>query len=180
VLSSLILENFQCHSRLKIDFDPRVTSIVGSSDVGKSAIIRALRLVCTNHPQGDAFIKEGANKCKVELIVDGRSIKRIRGKSENLYFLDDQRFAAFANNVPDPISDHLKIGGVNWQSQHDSPFWFSLTAGQVSREINEIVDLGAIDDALGYVASEVRMARNALTLAEERYSVAKGNKLELV
>ena len=54
-----------------------------------------------------------------------------------------------------------------------------MTAWQVSREINEIVDLGAIDAALGYIGSEVRTARTGLVVAEERYSEAKGNKLAL-
>lgn len=178
MLNQLQLTNFQCHEKLTIDFDESITSIVGPSDVGKSAIIRAWGWVCTNYPQGDAFIRSGSDGCEVTLKADGKTIKRVRGK-ENLYFLDDQRFAAFSNNVPDQIADHLKIGSVNLQSQHDAPFWFSLTSGQVSREINEIVDLGSIDDALGYVASEVRTAHTGLTVAKERYSEAKAEKESL-
>ena len=42
-IESLSLHNFQCHEHLDIAFDPQLTTIVGPSDVGKTAILRALK-----------------------------------------------------------------------------------------------------------------------------------------
>ena len=54
-LSRLSLTNFQKHERLALDLDPRLTSIAGDSDRGKSAVLRALAWLCLNSfPTRDA------------------------------------------------------------------------------------------------------------------------------
>ena len=42
MLNSLKITNFQSHSNTEIDFDPRLTVLVGPSNNGKTAIIRAI------------------------------------------------------------------------------------------------------------------------------------------
>ena len=66
-----------------------MTSIVGASDVGKSAIIRALGWVLTNKPSGDAFIREGSKEVSAILDIDDKKILRARGK-QNHYRMDKQ------------------------------------------------------------------------------------------
>ena len=83
-IKSLELKNFQSHKNLKIDFSPNVTSIIGPSDVGKSAIIRALRWIVFNRPAGDAFIQHGTKQAEVIIQVEKDTIIRTKGK-ENLY-----------------------------------------------------------------------------------------------
>ena len=109
MIKKLLIRNFQIHSKLKIEFDPRITTIIGSSDVGKSSVIRAIKWVCKNNPQGQAFIKDGTKGTSVKLFVDDKSITRKRTKSENTYFLDKNEFKAFGPNVPDTISKVLNI-----------------------------------------------------------------------
>lgn len=41
MIRRIVLRNFQNHRRLRIDLDPRVTTVVGPSDAGKSAVVRA-------------------------------------------------------------------------------------------------------------------------------------------
>ena len=59
VISSLTLENFQSHKESKIVFDKGLTVIIGQTDQGKSAIIRALKWVLYNEPRGTDFITAG-------------------------------------------------------------------------------------------------------------------------
>jgi len=174
VLESLLIQNFQTHDKTRVDFAPGITCIVGPSDVGKSAVIRALRWVCDNTPGGDAFIRHGAKGCTVKLIADGRTIARRRspGGEINEYHLDDQEFKAFGRGVPEPVSRHLNLGAVSWQGQHDTPYWFGETAGEVSRQLNAIVNLGVIDDCLAAVASTRNKARTRLDVAEENLTAA--------
>jgi exonuclease SbcC len=173
MLESLTLENFQAHKKLVIQFDRRVTVIVGPSDTGKSSIIRALGWVAFNRPGGDQFIRHGAKLASATLHVDGQVIVRSRSKSENLYLLDGAEFKAFGNDVPADIKALLKIDEINFQDQHDSPFWFSETAGEVSRQLNQIVNLGVIDSVLGFVAARVRSTRDLATQKGDRVEQLK-------
>lgn len=55
-IKSIEIENFQSHKYSKLDFSERLNVIVGPSDNGKSAIIRALKWVLFNEPKGTDFI----------------------------------------------------------------------------------------------------------------------------
>lgn len=179
MITSLSIRGFQAHKKLTLDVDPHVTTIVGPTDSGKSAILRALRWLMTNQPNGDAFIRHGAEKAVVSLSVDGHTIQRSKGKA-NQYQLDDQIFEAFgAGNVPEPIARILQIGDGNFQRQHDSPFWFALSAGECSRQLNEIVDLGLVDDVLAFLNGEVRAGASSVRVSEERLDEARRQRASL-
>ena len=178
MLSDLKLLNFQVHSYLVIDLDSHITTIIGRTDVGKSAILRALRWLCTNSPQGSAFIQHGQFECSVLLIVDDRIIIRSKGQ-HNEYLLDVEAFRSFSSDVPEPIAKVLNVGDVNFQLQFDGPFWFNLSAGEVSRRLNSIVDLGIIDYALSNVSKKVRHFQVAVQVGQERLQEAKKKREEL-
>lgn len=155
MIKRLRLKNFQKHSNLDIVFDPKITCILGPSDSGKSSIIRALRWIFLNKPNGDSFVKHGQKEAKVRVKVDKHTITRIKGK-ENLYLLDDQKFSSFGTTVPEPIQKITAIEDHNFQCQYDSPFWFSETSGEISRQLNSIVNLEIIDKAQSYLSSRIR------------------------
>lgn len=168
MLEKITLKNFQAHKSLEIEFSNTVTTIVGPSDVGKSAIIRAIQLASLNEPAGDAYIKEGAKQTIVELEFEKGKVKRVRGKGENSYSLNEQEYNAFGNAVPEPIQKALNISKLNFQSQHDAPFWFSETAGEVSRQLNSIINLDIIDTTLANIASSVRKQKTTKEVIEQR------------
>lgn len=176
MLESITIHNFQKHKKLRIDFDEHITVITGRSDSGKSAIIRALRWVCFNQPSGDAFIQRDSTTCSVSLKADSRSLKRTKGKWDNSYTLDRKQYHALGQgNVPEDVTKLLNVNSINFQGQHDSPFWFSLTAGEVSRQINQIVNLQLIDKVLSHVASDLRRVKAAVQVSETRLEDAKAS-----
>jgi len=168
MIEKLELKNFQSHKSNSISFDPHVTTIVGPSDVGKSAIIRSIQWVLQNKPSGEAFIREGSKKAAVRITIDGKKITRVRGKGKNAYRLNNDEFKAFGNDIPDPIVKILNISDLNFQSQHDSPFWFCETAGEVSRRLNSIVDLEVIDKTLSNILSTLRTKRTESNVISKR------------
>jgi chromosome segregation ATPase len=181
-LLSLKLENFQCHGSLSVSFSPTITTIKGPSDVGKSAILRALGWVCRNNITGEEFIKEGKEETRVILTVavgEGEvKITRRRGR-ENAYELEGEEYKSFGFDVPDPIKKVLSLGDINFQGQHDAPFWFTESAPEVSRRMNAVIDLGIIDTTLANIANEVRRVQERRTLTEERLTEAKDKLKEL-
>lgn len=182
MLQSLQIQNFQVHQRLKIQFDQPITTILGRSDIGKSAILRALELVMLNQPQGDAYIRDGSKGASVKLAVDGQTITRQRTKNENLYKIGDAVYKSFGTGVPEPIAKILNVSEINFQGQHDSPFWLSLSSGEVSRQLNKIVDLGIIDQSLKSIKSQSRTAKERIQVCHERLkeSQTKQEKLQWV
>jgi len=169
------IKNFQAHADRDIELEP-VTTIIGPSDVGKSAIFRALRWVCRNQPQGADFVRHGESKASVDVVLEKNRITRSRTKSENSYLIDESVYKAFGSSVPDSVQELLKTDDISFQSQHDAPFWFSLTSGEVSRRINEIVDLSLVDHALSFVASKIRELKSMVTVCKDRVKKAKQDR----
>jgi len=179
MISELQIRDFQAHEKLKIEFKPGVNTIVGASDVGKSAIIRALSWVLFNQPSGDEFIRHGAKQARARVVVDDQAIVRARGKGVNTYALGEEEFAAFGSGVPEEITKLLRVDEINIQRQHDAPFWFALSDGEISRRLNIVINLGIIDRVLGEVAGKVSQTRTKLNLVTEQLAKAKQDKKDL-
>lgn len=172
---SIKLENFQSHIETTVQFAPGITTIVGPSDHGKSAILRALKWVCLNDIDGDGFITEGEKTCSVALTTDqlvdnDHEINRSKGTkfSLNTYALDGKVFKSFNTNVPAEIENTLHVNDINFQCQHDSPFWFAESAAEVSRQLNAVVDLSIIDSTLTNIAASVSEAKQKKKICDER------------
>lgn len=177
MLERLIVRNFQAHEKLRLDLDPLVTTIVGPSDVGKSSVVRALRWLATNRPAGNEFVRWGAEFASIHLTLDdGCKVRRQRGGSINAYGLDGREFAAFGQDVPPDIADALNLSDVNFQGQLDAPWWFMRSPGEVSRELNAIINLGLIDSTLANIAAEARKAKVTLGIVRERLDAAEAQR----
>jgi exonuclease SbcC len=178
-LRKLTVKRFQGHKSTVVEFDPKRTVIVGPTDAGKTSILRALRLLFLNPPKGSSFVQDGKSSLVVKAVVDGHTIIRKIGK-ENAYYLDGKKFKAFGSGkVPPEIEQLLNVDEINFQSQLDAPFWFTETPGQVSKNLNEIVNLEIIDKSVGKIATEVRASKNSLEVCNERIKEAKAAVKEL-
>ena len=100
MLERLRIQNFQSHHKLDIQLDPAVTTLIGPSDVGKSAVLRAFRWLATNRPRGDAFIRDGADRVSVKARVDGQNVTRRRGPAGNEYIVDGASLKALERTCP--------------------------------------------------------------------------------
>jgi len=175
MLEFLRIKNFQGLEDLTIPLAQPITVIVGETDRCKSASLRALRWLATNKPAGDSFIRHGQESASVKLKIDGRTVSRRKGR-ENLYLVDGERLAAFGAGVPDPVATLLNLADESFQRQHDPPFWFSLSPGQVSKELNRIIDLEAIDRTLANLAADSRRAKAAVEVSKDRLKAAEGER----
>jgi len=187
MLRKLLIHNFGLHKDCTIRFSPKITTIVGKSYAGKSTIIRSLKWVCLNRPAGTSIIRWGASEAKVNLYADRYDIERNRGKGKNQYRFKkrkDKRYEkleAFGRNcVPDKISAILNITENNFQGQHNLPFWFGNSGGDVARKLNTIVNLTVIDKTLSNVASMIRKSKSAVEVSKERLQDAIARKKELM
>ena len=84
MIQSLKIINFQSHEDSTLDFVPGVNMILGASDSGKSAIIRALKWLVWNRPNGDAYRSNWGGETSVQAFFDGFGVERSKDK-ENMY-----------------------------------------------------------------------------------------------
>jgi len=155
MINSISLKGIQNHSDTALALDKGVNVIIGNSDQGKSAIIRALRLVAFNRPLGDSIIKNGFRSGCVQVCLSGVNVSRCKG-AVNEYRLGAEAFKAMGSGVPEKIIEALKLQDINFQSQLDPPFLLSLSAGEVAKQLNKTVDLDIIDRGIGKINSQIR------------------------
>jgi len=183
VLEKIQIRGFGANKKLDIDFSPNVTSIIGKSFEGKSWALRALRWVLLNKPAGDAYINWDSDEAKVRLSIDKKKVIRTRSKSVNSYKLSGKKepYVAFGNDVPRDIAELVNVSDkINFQTQHILPFWFCETAGEVSRQLNSIVNLEVIDSTLANIATEIRDTGTIIKLTEKALKEAVQEKKDLL
>jgi len=179
MIESLQLRNFQNVRKGYFEFE-KITTLIGPTDAGKSTILRALQWLMLNHFDGppSEVINWDARSVSGTLSIDNRTVTRRKGKS-NLYKLGDKTFSAIGTKVPGEIATLLNVSSINFQNQLDQHFWFSESASQVSRELNQIVNLGQIDEALSAIATQARRSRVEVEVCERRLKEAFARKQEL-
>lgn len=157
MIKSLEIENIQSHENTKLDFVNGINVIIGSSNQGKSAILRALYWLRNNRPLGidnlashwivnDKGYLNG--EMSVKVVNDNGEVERRRTKDENQYIVDGKVLNVVKTDVPEQVSKILKLSDTNVQKQLDSPFLLSQTSGEVAKYFNQMVNLDVIDKVL--------------------------------
>ena len=141
----LQIQNFQSHENTLLEFDSGVNVIIGSSDSGKTAILRAMRWLLTNRPGGDSFRSNWGGDTIVNIHTEEGNIKRSKTAKDNMYVLNNQEFKAMGMDVPEEVKLLLNMNEVNLQGQLDAPFLLSNSSGEVAQYFNQIIQLDAID-----------------------------------
>jgi len=160
MIKSLSISNFQSHKKTTLDFHEGVNVIVGPSDCGKTAILRALNWLVNNRPAGDEFKSRWGGETAIGLWCDKIGITRIKDK-KNLYYVTNEKeqttsFTAFGQDVPQEISEALNMDEINLQKQHDAPFLLSESPAEVARKLNKVASLESIDTANKNIAGIIR------------------------
>jgi len=163
------IKNFLSHKNSRVDFDPGVNSIVGNSDAGKSAIIKALDWVFNNNPSGDEFINWYAGKepAIVEIGINGHKITRLKSKTKNLYQLDDEEpDRAFGVAVPEKIAKVININPASLHRQPDPAFLISQNSPTVAAYINKIANLEIMQKSVSEINLQVTRGSRGLKTLE--------------
>jgi len=164
------ITNFQIHWDLKIQFSSGINVIAGPSDIGKTAVLRALRWLVTNKPRGDSFRPWSGGKPCVEASFDQGSVivRHSIGRYDLKIGKTSQVFKAVGSGVPEPVRKALNVQELSWQMQMDPPFLVSDTPGEITRKLNAVCDLEVIDRTLSNVLKKGREHQVKKAIIEER------------
>jgi DNA repair exonuclease SbcCD ATPase subunit len=170
MFNELSIQNFQSHKKTNISFSNGINSIVGISDSGKTAILRALYWAINNRPLGNADIsdwnkddnEESIKSTFVRITTDKGIIERRKGKVKvsdeskkfNGYIVDGNYLEAVGTSVPDIVTKMFNLDEVNFQGQFDPSFLLSNSAGEVARFFNSTIRLDLIDRILSKADSK--------------------------
>lgn len=162
-IRNLRIENFQSHELTEMAFDDGLNVIVGASDNGKSAVIRALRWLLYNEPRGSDFMRVGATQCRVMIeLADGSRVTRERTPSKNRYIVmqasgEEQIYEGFGNTVPKEVSDLTGVRKValdednettlHLGTQLEAPFLLSEPGSIKAKAIGRLNGVHIIDAA---------------------------------
>lgn len=170
------IKNFQSHKNTVLEFDKGVNVICGESDNGKSAVIRAIRWVVENQPQGIEKINSNWNEnfkepLSVKLYTEKGYVERIRDKKRNGYNIckngeKEIVLDAIGKGVPKEVIDFLNVSDVNFQFQLDPPYLLSKSSGEASKYLNEIVHLDSIDKIMSIADSDKRQLSSEQKIVE--------------
>lgn len=171
------LKNFQSHRDTTLEFDDGLNIIVGESNHGKTAIMRAIMWVVDNYPLGTDFITAGENECIVRIkYEDSTYIERGRTLKDTGYYrigyFDDTNgfteteFRGFTNAVPVEVANLHQMPKVNITkdiethlnvlSQLDAPFLITESPQIKAAAIGRITGTHVIDAAVKKNSFDIR------------------------
>jgi hypothetical protein len=178
MFNKLQIRFFRKNEKVDVALEP-ITMFRGPSGKGKSSLVGAIKWLAFDSPSGTAYIHWDHDYSAVRLIEGKTDIIRKRSASENYYKLNRKKYKAFGTKVPAPIADVLNMSKFNFHRQQVGPFWFRETAGEVSRQLNSIVNLDLIDTTLSDIESQQRQANAEKSVIEQRIKEAKQQKRKL-
>ena len=169
MIKSLRIHNIQSHEDTALVFSDGINVIIGASDQGKSAILRALYWVKYNRPLGidtlasHWIVNDKGNLKGVMSVVlenDDGIVERRRTADDNQYIVNGETLNVVKTDVPIQVEEILRLSDTNVQRQLDAPFLLSNTSGEVAKYFNRIVNLDVIDKVLTNAESKRRKNKN--------------------
>jgi len=183
VLTRVEITDYQSLKRAAVPLG-RFTVVTGPSNSGKSAVIRALRLLAFN-ARGTSYIRTGATSCKVVAGGEGwvAGIVRSVTRGKDAYRLanggDPQTYTKLAGSVPDDITKALQLEDLNFAGQLDSPYLLTEAGTGIARTLGELTNVSMVFRAAGEagrlrkgLAQELKAAQarlKALAAQAEQY-----------
>ena len=151
--------NFQIWKDVTLELED-FNVIKGSSNSGKSSLVRAINMVL-NNDWHKSWLRQGEKDSTVKIhFTDGTYIKRTRG-SQNLVEIklndkDSNTWSGFGNIYPEEVLNFLSISEENCSYQFDQHFFLSLTPTKRALTFGSFSDLQKIDEIINLVQKEIR------------------------
>lgn len=178
MLNELEVINFQSHLHSYLEFVKGINIIRGTSNHGKSALVRAMTWAFENEPRGADFRnwdKEAKDGVEVHMGFDTGTISRINNNQFNGYVINgSEELSALRSDVPEEVRAISHVTKSNILGQDDGYFLLRETPGNIARKLNERAGLEDIDrvqketkSLIDHYTSELNRARLDLEKKKE-------------
>lgn len=168
MINELMIKNFQSHKFTDLKFVPGINVIIGPSDSGKSAVIRAIQWLIYNRPLGDGFRSRWGGEVIVRLETERGYVLHSRSENgNNEYVVNEVVLKAFGTDVPGQVNKIIRLDETNLQKQFDAPFLLSQSPGEVARHYNKIANLEQIDLGLKNVTRWINQINSEIKYKQD-------------
>jgi exonuclease SbcC len=113
MITRVELTNFMSHRHTVIEPAAGLTVLVGPNNVGKSAVVAALQILC--HNENSTYVqRHGERDCSVRVHTDDGHVIEWRRKTAPSYIIDGQVFDRLkGNGLPDELCSALRLTKVD-------------------------------------------------------------------
>ena len=186
MLTRLRLRNFQGWEEVDLPLS-QITAIVGETDMGKSALLRAITALAYHSGDVKTYLREGADSFFIELTTsEGHVVSYERGTGINRYTVDDVVYDKVGREVPSQVIETLGIRPVSvgdddfllvqYQAQQDGPFLLADGGARATRLLGGVADVARLHE-VAKVAN--REARSLSTKANQHAETVERLKEDL-
>lgn len=160
MISRIELTNFMSHKRTVIEPAEGLTVLVGPNNVGKSAVVAALQILCHNEPSS-YVLRHGERECSVKVETDDGHCIEWRRKNSPSYLIDGQVFDRLGRSgVPSELEQALRLPKVDSECDADFDVHFGTQKSPVfllnSSAANAARFFASSSDAIRLVAMQKR------------------------
>lgn len=119
---NLSIKDFQIIKNANLSFLPGLNCIIGQSNNGKSAIMRAAKACIYNEP-GTTSVRLGCNNFAVGIQMNGHTVILQKGNN-SLYKIDNEVYGKIGRTQLDEVAESLKIKQLNINGVNEEiNFW---------------------------------------------------------
>lgn len=176
MLTRVRVEHFQSLRSLDLQFSKFVV-VVGPSNSGKSALLRAIRVLAQN-ASSPSFVSHGQRSAEVALTFDEEvSVGLKRGKGLSTYWIGDpdgvEEYPKAGTSVPAEVARSLRFASIEDESlsfafQFDRPFLLSDPGTKVAKVLGDLTNINVLFAA-------TREANRRRLEAQSRLKVRRGD-----
>ena len=113
MITRIELVNFMSHAHTVIEPAAGLTVLVGPNNIGKSAVVAALQILCHNE-NSTYVLRHGEKECSVTIQTDDNHTIEWRRKTSPSYVIDGQTFDRLRNSgLPDELHLALRLPKVD-------------------------------------------------------------------
>jgi len=193
-IQKLVLNNFQQHSHLELNFSPGVNYLVGKTDCGKSTIRRAISFLFFNSPRTDDIRKEGTKTTSVIVTLDnGTDVERVKSASINRYIVrvpgkEELVYDSIGSAIPADVKTILQVSTVeidkdelnlNIAEQITLPFLMDKSASFRLKLFNKITGNDVLDQLIQNMNKEILLFGREIKTAQEFINTNESNRLTI-
>ena len=180
MISRIELTNFMSHRHTVIEPAAGLTVLVGPNNVGKSAIVAALQILCHNEPSS-YVLRHGERECSVKVQTDDGHLVEWRRKTSPSYVIDGQAFDRLGRSgVPDELQQALRLPRVDSECDADFDVHFGTQKSPVfllnSSAANAARFFASSSDAIRLVAMQKRHKDKLSEAQREKNGLEKQSK----
>lgn len=196
-ISKVKLENFQSYKNEIISLQPGLNLILGSSDSGKSAALRAISFVLYNTPRNKTLIHNGEKEVKVSIQYnDGTIVSRIKGEANSVILKypngKKQIFEKIDNSLPEEVLEALGHppkdefnGLISYADQFSEMFLVDLSATDLPRALSSLTGIEILEESVKQLVRsnnvlEKELKSNRSNLDQFKNELSKFNQISKV